>query len=75
VCVQFQDGPTFYGKHPSYLSELHAVMLGGLEAGHMEVDDVTVWSVKEGDQPTWDATRKARPAAQMVRLKEAKAKK
>jgi len=75
VFVQFQDGPSFYGKHPTYKSELHAVMLGGLEAGHMEVDDVTVWSIKEGDQPTWPATVKARPATKEVRRKEAKAKK
>ena len=75
VFVQFQDGPSFYGKHPTYKSELHAVMLGGLEAGHMEVDDVTVWSIKEGDQPTWAATLKARPATKEVRIKEAKAKK
>ena len=75
VFVQFQDGPSFYGKHPTYRSELHAVMLGGLEAGHMEVDDVTVWSIKEGDQPTWAAALKARPATKEVRLKEAKAKK
>lgn len=75
VFVQFQDGPSFYGKHPTYRSELHAVMLGGLEAGHMEVDDVTAWSIKEGDQPTWAATRKARPATREVRIKEAKAKK
>ena len=72
VLVQFQDGPTFYGKHPSYKSELHAVMLGGLEAGHMEVDDVTVWSIKPGEQPSWAATLKARPAAKEVRIKEAK---
>jgi hypothetical protein len=75
VFVQFQDGPSFYGKHASYKSELHAVMLGGLEAGHMEVDDVTVWSIKEGDQPTWAATLKARPATKEARIKEAKAKK
>lgn len=75
VFVQFQDGPSFYGKHATYKSELHAVMLGGLEAGHMEVDDVTVWSIKEGDQPTWPATIKTRPATKQVRLKEAKAKK
>jgi hypothetical protein len=75
VSVQFQDGPSFYGKHPTYKSELHAVMLGGLEAGHMEVDDVTVWSIKEGDQPTWAALLKARPATKEVRLKDAKPKK
>ncbi len=75
VLVQFQDGPSFYGKHATYKSELHAVMLGGLEAGHMEVDDVTVWSIKEGDQPGWASTLKSRPATKEVRIKEAKEKK
>ena len=75
VSVQFQDGPSFYGKHPTYKSELHAVMLGGLEAGHMEVDDVTVWSIKEGDQPTWAGLLNTRPATKEVRLKDAKPKK
>jgi hypothetical protein len=75
VFVQFQDGPSFYGKHATYNSKLHPVMLGGLEAGHMEVDDVTMWSIKEGDQATWAATLKARPATKEVRIKESKAKK
>jgi len=74
IYVQFQDGPSFYGKHDSYKSEPHAVMIAGLEAGHMEIDDVTVWSIKGGDQPTWSATQKARPATKEVRIKEAKAK-
>lgn len=73
VCVQFQDGPTFHGKHPSYRSDLHAVMLGGLEAGHLEIDDVTVWSVKSGEQPGWAAWLQQHPAPKEVRLREAKA--
>jgi hypothetical protein len=72
VVVQFQDGPTFHGKHPSYRSDLHAVMLGGLEAGHLEVDDVTVWSIKPGEQPGWADWLKQHPAPKEVRLKEAK---
>ena len=72
VCVQFQDGPTLHGKHPSYRSDLHAVMLGGLEAGHLEVDDVKVWSVKTGEQPGWAEWLKQQPAPKEVRLKEAK---
>jgi hypothetical protein len=72
VLVQFQDGPSFYAQHPTYRSDLHAVMFGGLEAGHMEIDDVTVWSVKPGEQPDWAAWRAAHPAFREIRLKDPK---
>lgn len=72
VVVQFQDGPTFHGKHASYVKDPHAVMLGGLEAGHLEIDDVTVWLPKEGTQPGWEAFKKARKAQTEVRLKNPK---
>ena len=72
VLVQFQDGPSFYAKHPTYRSDLHAVMFGGLEAGHMEIDDVTVWSVKPGEQTGWPAWRAAHPTFREIRLKDAK---
>lgn len=73
VVVQFQDGPTFRGKHASYVKDPHAVMLGGLEAGHMEIDNVTVWSPKEGTQQGWESFVKAHPAPTEVRLKAPKA--
>jgi hypothetical protein len=47
-------------------------MLGGLEAGHLELDDVTVWSIKPGEQPGWADWLKQHPAPKEVRLKEAK---
>ena len=72
VFVQFQDGPSFYGKHPSYKSELHAVMLGGLEAGHMDIDNVTVWSIKAGRQADAEDMLKARTPTKEIRIKEAK---
>lgn len=55
VLVQFAGGPVFHGKHASYVTDPHAVMLGGLEAGTMEVDNVTLWSLKDGTQPGWSA--------------------
>jgi hypothetical protein len=72
VVVRFQDGPAFYARHPSYRSDLHAVMFGGLEAGHMEIDDVTVWSVKPDTQRGWEAWRTAHPTFAPVRIKDAK---
>ena len=72
VLVQFAGGPTFHGKHPSYKSDRHTTMLGGLEAGTMEVDNVTVSSVKQGDQPSWSDTLAKLPPVQDIRIKEAK---
>ncbi len=72
VVVQFANGPTFHGKHPTYITDKHAVMLGGLEAGIMEVDNVTIWSIKEGTQPTWPERLAKFPAPQDLRIKEAK---
>ncbi|HSH96421.1 MAG TPA: hypothetical protein VK968_19895 [Roseimicrobium sp.] len=72
VVVQFAGGPRFHGKHPSYISDKHAVMLGGLEAGTMEVDNATVWSIKDGVQSGWEKTLANFPAPQDVRIKEPK---
>ncbi len=72
IYVQFQDGPSFHGKHASYKSDPHAVMIAGLEAGKMEIDNVTVWSIKAGTNPAWEATLKAHPAIAEIRLHEAK---
>jgi hypothetical protein len=69
VLVQFANGPVFHGNHPSYDSESHAVMLAGLEAGVMEIDNVTLWSIKEGAQPQWEAFRSKLPPQHNIVLR------
>jgi hypothetical protein len=69
VLVQFADGPVFHGKHASYVTDPHAVMLGGLEAGTMEIDNVTLWSVKDGTQPEWPAFAAKLPPQQNLVLR------
>jgi hypothetical protein len=69
VLVQFANGPVFHGVHPSYASELHKVMLGGLEAGVMEIDNITLWAVKDGVQPEWEAFRAKLPPQQNIVLR------
>lgn len=69
VLVQFAGGPVFHGKHASYVTDPHAVMLGGLEAGTMEIDNVTLWSVKGGTQPGWVAFLAKLPAQQDLVLR------
>ena len=69
VVVQFGGGPTLHGKHPAYISDKHFIMIGGLEGGVMEIDNVTVWSPKEGTQPGWAQTLAKLPPPQDVRIK------
>lgn len=69
VLVQFANGPVFHGKHASYVTDPHAVMLAGLEAGTMEIDDVTLWSLKPGNQPGWDAFLATLPPQQNLVLR------
>jgi len=69
VLVQFADGPVFHGKHVSYVTDPHAVMLGGLEAGTMEIDNVTLWSVKDSTQPEWAAFATKLPPQQNLVLR------
>lgn len=69
VLVQFANGPVFHGKHASYVTDPHAVMLGGLEAGTMEIDNVTLWSVKAGTQPEWTAFASKLPPQQNLVLR------
>ena len=69
VLVQFANGPVFHGNHPSYASDSHKVMLAGLEAGVMEIDNVTLWSVKDGVQAKWEAFRAKLPPQQNIVLR------
>lgn len=69
VLVQFADGPVFHGKHSSYVTDPHAVMLGGLEAGTMEIDNVTLWSIQDGTQPAWTSFLAQLPAQQNLVLR------
>ena len=69
VLVQFLNGPVFHGKHSSYVSEPHAVMLGGLEQGTMEIDNVTLMSVKEGTQKAWPDFLATLPSQQNLVLR------
>lgn len=70
VLVQFADGPVFHGKHASYVADPHAVMLGGLEAGTMEIDNVKLWSVKDGTQSEWSAFVAKLPPQQNLVLRQ-----
>ncbi len=55
--VQFQDGPTLYGKNDTVAEAKDGFGLCGLKLGTMDVDGVTIWSAKAESQPGWEAAR------------------
>jgi hypothetical protein len=70
VLLRFAGGPTFYGDHPSYVNDPHAVMICGLKSGVMEIDNVILTSIKKGIQPKWPAFLKTLPPQQNIVLRE-----
>ncbi len=47
VCVQFRDGPTLKARHETILNAETSLGFCGLKGGTMDLDDVTVWALKE----------------------------
>jgi hypothetical protein len=59
--VQFANGPTLYGRHTQFK---HPATKGGVgldiagpRGGTVELDNLTLWSVKKEMQPSWIATK------------------
>ncbi|MDA7500228.1 hypothetical protein N8487_00500 [bacterium] len=59
--VQFANGPTLYGRHTRFK---HPATKGGVglgiagpRGGSVELDNLTLWSVKKEQQPSWIATK------------------
>lgn len=72
--VQIQDGPTLYGKHPilGYPAPSGGKGFGiaGLRGGQVEIDNLTLWTVKKEPQPGWRARQVQFPAFAPVQLRE-----
>ena len=72
--VQLQDGPTLYGKHPNMPSPAPSGGNGfgtaGLRGGKVEIDNLTLWTVKKEAQPGWEARRAEFPAFEPVQVRE-----
>lgn len=73
--IQFAGGPTLYGKHASFARQKDGFGVCGTQGGTVELDNLTVWSVKPEVQAGWEKTRAALPAPVAVVLKPAGAKK
>lgn len=75
LVVQFADGPTLYAKHPRFAAEKDGFGLAGTKGGTVELDDVTVWSVKSEEQSGWRFQRGGFPKFEPVPVEKATGKK
>lgn len=77
IVIQFEGQPVIYGKHASLKGTDHAFGIAGNQGGTADLDNITIWSVKAGDQPGWSEAKSklAQPTATPAPTKKAPAKK
>jgi hypothetical protein len=75
--LQFANGPTLYAKHDIFLREIKAstqgLWIGGPRLGEVEIDNLSLWSIKPEVNPAWEQTRATLPPPQTVSRRERKA--
>ncbi|WP_395739070.1 hypothetical protein [Prosthecobacter sp.] len=78
VVVQFADGPTLYAKNAVFAKPVesggHGLGIAGPKDGTVEIDNVTLWSVKAEEQATWAAKRDTLVKLEPVPVVKAKGK-
>ena len=70
LVIQFAGGPTLYGKHASLSGKNDGFGVAGTKAGTVELDNLTVWSVKPETNPQWATTRAKFPAVTATIVKQ-----
>jgi hypothetical protein len=70
IVVQFAGGPTLYGKHASLAGQKDGFGVAGAKGGTVELDNITVWSVKPETNPRWANTRAKLPAVDSTVVKQ-----
>lgn len=65
VVIQFESGPVLHASHPCFAKPTpgggNGLGLAGPSAGIVELDNVTLWSIKPDPQPGWAAKRDTLP--------------
>lgn len=63
--IQFDGGPTIFARHSSFAkppsSGGNGLGIAGPKNGTVEIDNVTLWSIKGDAQPDWAAKRDSLP--------------
>ncbi|WP_395749016.1 hypothetical protein [Prosthecobacter sp.] len=76
--VQFADGPTLYAKHAIFAKPVESggngLGIAGPKDGSVELDNVTLWSVKAEEQVSWAAKRVTLPKLEPVPFAKTKGK-
>jgi hypothetical protein len=78
LVVQIADGPTIYAKQPGFAQAAQTggagLGIAGPSGGTVEIDDVTIWTVKADAQPDWPSTRETLPKFTPVEISKKGAK-
>lgn len=65
VVIQFEGGPALHASHPCFAKPTPSggsgLGLAGPSAGTVELDNVTLWSIRPDPQPGWAARRESLP--------------
>ena len=76
--MQIDGGPTLYAQHDSFAvpptSGGNGFGVAGPKMGLVELDDLTIWTVKEEDRPGWSKRMSKFPTFTPVQVKEPKTK-
>jgi hypothetical protein len=76
--IQFAGGPTIHAKHESFAkapsSGGNGLGIAGTKGGVVEIDNVTLWSIKAEEQPGWAAKLASFPKFPAVVISKGKAK-
>jgi hypothetical protein len=70
LVLQFAGGPTLYGRHASLAGQKDGFGVAGTKGGTVELDNITVWSVKPEANPQWATTRAKFPSPTSNIVKE-----
>ena len=73
--IRIKDGPTLYASNEFLDGKKRTIGLAGAMQGTIEIDNVSIWTVKDEMQDGWAVRRDAMPAFEPVQLKEAPSKK
>jgi hypothetical protein len=71
--IQFEGGPTLYGKHPRFALPVSKGGAGfgvaGPRGGKVEIDNISLWTVHAKTNPGWAKSRAAIPSFKPTVLK------
>lgn len=70
IVIQFGGGPTLYGKHAALTGKNDGFGVAGARGGTVELDNITVWSVKPELNSGWAAKRGTLRKAEPIMVKQ-----